>query len=163
MKSLLKKICHRIYLAGKNVESSKTVSRYPEGVSLSSTNKNFHIGSDVSFGNEVLLMGAGKIEIGNGTMIAAGVIIHTSTHDYNVHPMRSKRIDLDVKIGQHVWIGTGAIICPGSVVRDYSVVGAGCVVVAEVKEGEIVGGVPATKLGSRNLSEIIPSINSAKK
>jgi acetyltransferase-like isoleucine patch superfamily enzyme len=38
-------------------------------------------------------------------MIAYNTIIHTSTHDYNSHPMWLKRIDRPVEIGKHVWIG----------------------------------------------------------
>jgi acetyltransferase-like isoleucine patch superfamily enzyme len=104
---------------------------------------NLAIGKTVSFGGNVFLFGTARIEIGDNTMIAWGVIIHTSTHDYNCHPMWEKRIDRPVKIGHDVWIGAGAIIMPGIVIGDYAVIGAGSVVTANVPDGAIVFGNPA--------------------
>lgn len=101
------------------------------------------IGERVSFGGEVILYANAKIEIGDDTMVAYHVIFHTSTHDYNDHPMWSKRIDKPIKVGKHVWIGTGAIILPGVIISDYSVIGAGSVVTSNIPEGAIVGGNPA--------------------
>ncbi|MCU7521145.1 MAG: acyltransferase [Ignavibacteria bacterium] len=76
-------------------------------------------------------------------MIAYGVVIHTSTHDYNCHPMWTKHIMRPVKIGKYVWIGTGAIILPGVIIKDHAVIAAGSVVNANVPEGAIVAGNPA--------------------
>jgi len=101
------------------------------------------IGENVSFGGNVLLYANASIEIGENTMVAYHVIFHTSTHDYDDHPMWSKRIDRPIKVGKHVWIGTGAIILPGVIIGDYSVIAAGSVVTSKIPEGAIVGGNPA--------------------
>ena len=48
-----------------------------------------------------------------------------------------------VAIGADVWIGGGAIICPGISIGDRSVVGAGSVVTHDVPSDVVVGGNPA--------------------
>lgn len=115
----------------------------PLGCISTGLGQNVTVGQDVSFGGNVFLFSTAPINIGDFTMIAYGVTIHTSTHDAGVHPMRSVRIDRPVIIGKHVWIGAGAIIMPGVIVEDYSVIGAGSVVTAHVPMGAIVAGNPA--------------------
>ena len=112
--------------------------------------KHFIIGKNVKFGGNVSLHGNATITIGDNTMIAYGVVINTSTHDYNCHPMWAKRIDLPVKIGCDVWIGLGAIILPGVIIEDYAVIGAGSVVTSNVPTGAIVAGNPCRILRFRN-------------
>lgn len=48
-----------------------------------------------------------------------------------------------VFIGSNVWIGGGAIICPGVRIGDDAVVGAGSVVSRDVAPGAVVVGSPA--------------------
>ena len=112
--------------------------------------KNIIIGKSVSFGGNVTLFGTASITIGDHSMIALNVVIHTSTHDYNCHPMWIKRIDRPVKIGKHVWIGAGAIILPGVKIGDFAVVGAGSVVTKHVPLGAIVAGNPARLIKYRD-------------
>lgn len=111
---------------------------------------NIKIGTGVSFGGAVLLCASSEIEIGDYTMIAVNAIIHTSTHDYNSHPMWLYRIDRPVKIGKHVWIGAGSIILPGIIIEDYAVIGAGSIVTKNVPQGAIVVGNPARITKYRN-------------
>ena len=111
---------------------------------------NVTMGNNVSIGENVVLYPTAPIHIGDNTMIALNVVIHTSTHDYNNHPMWKHRVDRPVKIGSHVWIGTGAIILPGVKIGDYSVVGAGSVVTAHVPPFAIVAGNPARIIKYRN-------------
>jgi acetyltransferase-like isoleucine patch superfamily enzyme len=112
---------------------------------------NVSVGENVSFGGNVFLSGSAPISIGSDTMIGYNVTIHTSTHDYNVHPIWTKRIDRPVEIGKHVWIGTGAIILPGTKIGDYAVVGAGSVVNRHVPDRAILAGNPARIIKYRDL------------
>ena len=48
-----------------------------------------------------------------------------------------------VKIGNDVWIGGGAIICPGVTIGNGVVVGAGAVVTKDVSDNVVVAGNPA--------------------
>ncbi|MDX2046776.1 MAG: DapH/DapD/GlmU-related protein [Chitinophagaceae bacterium] len=51
-----------------------------------------------------------------------------------------------VIIGDHVWIGTGAIILKGVHIGNGSVITAGAVVTKDVPPGCLAGGVPAKVL-----------------
>ena len=48
-----------------------------------------------------------------------------------------------VTIGEDCWIGSRVTICPGVTIGRRAVVAAGAVVVKDVEEGTLVGGVPA--------------------
>jgi len=122
---------------------------FPQGTIVYGDGSNLKIGQNVSFGGRVVLFGTAPITIGDNTMIALNTIIHTSTHDYNDHPMWRKRIDRPVQIGMHVWIGAAAIILPGVIIGDYAVIGSGSVVTANVPEGAVVVGNPARIIGFR--------------
>jgi len=49
-----------------------------------------------------------------------------------------------VEVGDNVWIGGHATINPGVTVGDDAVISSGAVVTADVPEGVVVGGNPAT-------------------
>ncbi len=57
-------------------------------------------------------------------------------------------ISAPVRIGDHVWIGTGAIVLKGVTIGDGAVVAAGAVVAENVPPAAIVAGVPAKQIGS---------------
>lgn len=115
---------------------------------------NVSLGINVSIAENVLIYRTAPVTIGDDTMIAPNVIIHTSTHDYNYHPMWTRRIDRPVEIGKHVWIGCGAIILPGVKIGDYAVIAAGSVVTAHVPSSAIVAGNPARIIKYRDMVTI---------
>ena len=47
-----------------------------------------------------------------------------------------------VKIGDHVWIGGAAVICPGVTIGDRSVIGAGSVVTKNIPPDVFAAGNP---------------------
>ena len=94
--------------------------------------------------------------LGKFCSISWGVTIGATPHNYDListhafHYIRSfgfvdqdKRITLQTKIGNDVWVGANAIIMPGLVVGDGAVIGAGAVVTKDVPSYAIVAGVPA--------------------
>lgn len=127
----------------------QTLSEHYPGVTFIGPSDNYVIGQKVTIGSGSILFACENIKIGDNTMIAVGTIIHTSTHDYESHPMWKYRIDRPVVIGEYVWIGAGSIILPGVSIGDNAVVGAGSVVTANVPEGAIVAGNPARKIKQR--------------
>ncbi len=52
-----------------------------------------------------------------------------------------------VRIGDHVWIGTRAVVLKGVTIGDGAVIAAGAVVTADVPTGAVVAGVPARVVG----------------
>lgn len=142
LKKYVKKIIDKILVKFK----PKTISRFPPNVK---------IGKNTSIAENVFMFRTAPITIGEHTMIAYNVTIHTSTHDYHNHPMWIERIDRPVEIGQHVWIGTGAILLSGVKIGDYAVIGAGAIVNKNVPRGAIVVGNPARIINFRDLNKIL--------
>ena len=101
------------------------------------------IGDRVSFGPRVYLSADSEVTIGNDTLIAAGVVINTSTHDPSLQPFWAHRITRPIAIGSNVWIGTNAIVMPGVRIGNGAIVAAGAVVTKHVPDGAVVAGVPA--------------------
>lgn len=80
------------------------------------------------------------ITIGKNTVIALRVTI--LAHDDASHTVAK------VDIGDHVFIGAGAIILPGVTIGDHAIIAAGAVVNKDVPANSTVGGVPAKVLHS---------------
>lgn len=76
-------------------------------------------------------------------MIGSHTVITSLTHDPDAEIPNQTLIRKKVKIGNNVWIGTGAIILPGVTIGDGTVIGAGSVVTTDVPPKTIVVGVPA--------------------
>jgi len=114
---------------------------------------NITAGDRTTMGSSAKILANGPVTIGHDTMIAEGVIINTDTHDYNKRPMWKYKIIRPIEIGNHVWLGTGAIILPGVRIGSYAVVGAGSVVTKHVPECAIVAGNPAKIIKFRQIPE----------
>jgi len=113
--------------------------------------RNIIIGRDSIIGENVVLDGRDKISIGNHVDIATGVMIYNSQHDINDENF--KAVKKPVVIEDYVFIGPRAIILPGVTVGKGAVVAAGAVVAKNVNQFSIVGGVPATEIGSRKIQD----------
>ncbi len=83
----------------------------------------------------------GKIYIGDYTQIAPNVGIITGNHDLTDN---RKHVIKEVHIGKYCWLGMGAIILPGVILGNHTVVAAGSVVTKSFEEGYcVIGGNPA--------------------
>ena len=68
--------------------------------------------------------------------------IYTATHPMNAELRRTEEFGKPVEIGSDVWVGGGAIICPGVTIGSRAVIGAGSVVTRDIPEGVFAGGQP---------------------
>jgi acetyltransferase-like isoleucine patch superfamily enzyme len=78
-----------------------------------------------------------RVEIGRGTVIAAGVIIMDNNgHALALEAPERRLIETDVPrkvtIGDYVWIGANAIILPGSIIEAGAIIPAGSIVKGKV-------------------------------
>jgi len=109
--------------------------------------KNIEIGEDTIIGYGAFLDGRSVIEVGNHVDIASEVMIYNSEHDLEREDFSAT--EESVKIGDYCFIGPRVIILPGVNIGKGSVIAAGAVVTKDVGDFEIVGGVPAKKIGER--------------
>lgn len=115
------------------------------------------IGSRVYIGQHCnLRAGGGTISIGDNVLIGNGTSIIATNHAMKAgipiidQPWKTDAKDVkDVLIGSDVWIGTHAILLPGSRVENGAVIAAGAVVIGLVPQNAIYGGVPARQIGTR--------------
>lgn len=84
----------------------------------------------------------GRIEIGKGTYIANNVGIITVNH--KLDNLDEHMPVENVRIGSCCWIGMNAMILPGVVLGDHTIVGAGAVVTKSFEKGNcVIAGNPA--------------------
>jgi galactoside O-acetyltransferase len=103
------------------------------------------------------LIGHEKIVMKDFSGLSSRVSIYTSTDDYSgefmtnptVNSKFTNVINGEVIIGKHVIVGAGTIILPNVKISDYSAVAALSLVVKNVDEFKIVGGVPAKVIKER--------------
>lgn len=115
----------------------------------------FHIdyGYNLTAGDELyvnigcVFLDAAPITFGNDCLVGPGVHIYAATHPIQAKYRRNTEekyyLASPVKIGNDVWIGGKAVICPGVTIGNNVVVAAGAVVVKDVPSNVLVGGNPA--------------------
>lgn len=105
---------------------------------------NIHIGDDFYCNFDCLFLDSAPITIGNNVMLGPGVHIYTPCHPLQKDDRRSGlEYAKPVRIGNDVWIGGRAVICPGVTIGDGAVIGAGAVVARDVAPNTVVAGNPA--------------------
>jgi maltose O-acetyltransferase len=111
------------------------------------------VGANTSVAPFVHIWCGGRVVIGANCMIGSHVAISSLTHDYSEAEMSRTMVAKPVHIEDGVWIGSHAVIMPGTRVGKGAVVGAGSVVTKDVPPYAIVYGVPATIQDYRKVTE----------
>ena len=92
------------------------------------------------------------VAVGDYTNIGPNVGIISANHNpvnNNVHDKTNA-----IKIGNYCWIGMGAMVLPGVVLGDFTVVGAGSVVTKSFIDGYcVIAGNPARLIKQLNIEE----------
>ncbi len=106
-------------------------------------------GTNILVGNKFyanigcVILDCNLVEIGDNALLGPYVQIYTAYHP--VDPalrLIGKELAAPIKIGNNVWIGGGAIICPGVSIGDNTTIGAGSVVVKDIPYNSIAVGNP---------------------
>ena len=104
------------------------------------------IGARTFIGAGSMIVASEAIDIGADALIAAYVTIRDQDHGfadrgrpYSTQPLETSPI----VIGDNVWLGSGAVVCPGVTIGEDTVVGAGGVVTRDLPAGVVALGVPA--------------------
>ncbi|GGV56007.1 maltose O-acetyltransferase [Streptomyces griseoloalbus] len=105
---------------------------------------NITIGARTFVNYNLTALDVARISIGEDCQIGPNVQLLTPTHPVEPQPRRDKlEAALPITIGDNVWLGGGAIICPGVTIGDNSVIGAGAVVTKDVPANVVAVGNPA--------------------
>lgn len=109
------------------------------------------IGEKVYIGEDLLIIDElddrGRVKIGDRVAIAERVTLVISSYP-NFSRIKSyvKNKHGMIEISDDAWLGTGSIILPDVKIGQGAVVGAGAVVMNDVADYTIVGGIPAREL-----------------
>lgn len=104
--------------------------------------QNIKVGKSVFINSGCCFQDQGGIVIGDKALIGQQVVIATINHDCDPDK-RGNMYPQPVIIGNCVWIGAHATICPGVTIGDNSIIGAGAVVTRDVPANSIAVGNPA--------------------
>ena len=104
---------------------------------------NMVLGEKVFFNFNCVVLDVAEVKIGSRTLFGPNVQIYTATHPLN-YKERAAGVEFakPVKIGEDVWIGGSAVICPGVSIGDRSVIGAGSIVTKDIPSDVFAAGNP---------------------
>ncbi|MFA6308022.1 MAG: acyltransferase [Patescibacteria group bacterium] len=105
--------------------------------------ENIFVGEKTTLNEGVILNARTKLIIGDYCHISPGVIINTGSLDINIHYKKRPHTKAEVKIGDGVWLCSGALVNPGVTIGEGAVIASGSVVNHDVDPFTVVGGVPA--------------------
>ncbi len=108
---------------------------------------NIATGENVFFNFNCVILDVMRVQIGNRTLLGPNVQIYTATHPMD-YQKRAAGLEYakPVSIGEDVWIGGSAVICPGVTIGDRSVIGAGSVVTRDVPSDVFAAGNPCREI-----------------
>lgn len=105
---------------------------------------NISLGDNVYINFDCVILDVAKVTIGSSVFFGPGVHIYTATHPLEWEKRKSgEEYGKPVTINDNIWIGGGAIICPGVTIGEKSIIGAGSVVTHDVPSAVVVAGNPA--------------------
>lgn len=104
---------------------------------------NIKCGENVFFNFNCVVLDVAEVRIGSRTLFGPNVQIYTASHPLD-YKQRASGLEFGkpVTIGNDVWIGGNAVICPGVVIGDRTVIGAGSVVTRNIPAHVFAAGNP---------------------
>ncbi len=103
---------------------------------------NIRLGDRVFFNFNCVVLDVCPVTIGDFTLFGPAVQIYTATHPFDPVLRRKQEFAKPIVIGCDVWVGGGAILCPGVTIGSRSIIGAGSVVTRDIPDGVFAAGNP---------------------
>jgi maltose O-acetyltransferase len=104
---------------------------------------NIYVGNNLYMNYGCVILDCNTVHIGDNVLCAPYVQIYTAYHPTEPEiRLSGKELAAPIQIGNNVWIGGGAIICPGVTIGDNTTIGAGSVVVKDIPENVVAVGNP---------------------
>jgi maltose O-acetyltransferase len=104
---------------------------------------NIFAGENFYMNFDCVILDCARVDIGDNVLCGPKVQIYTATHPLEAEErIKGAEFAKPIKIGNNVWIGGGAIICPGVTIGDNTTIGAGSVVTKDIPSDVLAAGVP---------------------
>jgi maltose O-acetyltransferase len=104
---------------------------------------NITLGDKVYFNFNCIILDPAPVIIGHRVQFGPAVQVYTATHPLNAAERSAgPEFARAIEIGDDVWIGGGAIVCPGVRIGARSVIGAGSVVNRDIPKDVFAAGNP---------------------
>lgn len=104
---------------------------------------NITLGDKVFFNFDCVVLDVAPVRIGSRVLCGPAVQIYAATHPLSAAERRTGlEAGKPIEIGDDVWVGGGAILCPGVRVGARSVIGAGSVVTRDIPDDVFAAGNP---------------------
>lgn len=103
---------------------------------------NIELGAKCYFNFNCVVLDVCRVTVGSRTLFGPAVQIYAATHPLDAMERREQEYGRPVSIGSDVWVGGGAVICPGVSIGDRTVIGAGSVVTHDIPAGVLAAGNP---------------------
>ena len=102
----------------------------------------------VTIGPKAVIYNPGGVSLGHHTVISQNAYICGATHDFN--KIEFDYIKKEIFIESFVWIAAYAIVLPGVICREGSILGAGAVTSRNLDAWSVYAGNPAKYVKARN-------------
>lgn len=104
---------------------------------------NMILGEKVFFNFNCVVLDVMAVRIGSRTLFGPNVQIYTATHPLD-YKERASGLEYAkaIHIGEDVWVGGSVVICPGVIIGDRSIIGAGSVVTRDLPADVFAAGNP---------------------
>jgi maltose O-acetyltransferase len=109
---------------------------------------NIDLGRKCYFNFNCVVLDVCAIRVGDHSLFGPGVHIYTATHPVEYELRRTQEFGKPVTIGSDVWVGGGAIICPGVTIGSRTIIGAGSVVTRNMPDDVFAAGNPCRVIRS---------------
>lgn len=104
---------------------------------------NMILGERVFFNFNCVVLDVTYVKIGSRTLFGPNVQIYTATHPMDYRERATGReFAKSIMIGEDVWVGGSAIVCPGVTIGDRTIIGAGSVVTRDIPSDVFAAGNP---------------------
>lgn len=115
---------------------------------------NIYLGSKVFFNFNCVVLDVCEVRIGDRTLFGPAVQIYAATHPISAEE-RASGLEggKPITIGADVWVGGGAIICPGVTIGHRCVIGAGSVVTRDIPDDVFAAGNPCRVIRALQAAE----------
>jgi maltose O-acetyltransferase len=105
--------------------------------------KHVLVGANCFMNFNCVILDCGWVRIGDNVQFGPAVQVYTAYHPLvAAERIKGPELASPVTIGDNVWIGGGAIVCPGVEIGANTTIGAGSVVTRSIPEGVFAAGNP---------------------